>query len=79
VVKLCADGGEYCHVVRYQLNTTDLVSDHKVRNKVIRYPPFKLYDAADQFVWDEQDRIKNFSSENFLKIAELFRKFMTQH
>ena len=73
---ICFTDGQYCNIVRYQLNTTDLVEEHDYHNNVIRYKQLKLFETADHFVWDEEDRIKGFSEERFLQLAKLFQDLL---
>ena len=67
---------ERVNVVRYQLNTTDLVGNHEHHNGVIKFEEISLFDQADHFVWDEKERIKNFSEENLLKLAQIYRDIL---
>ena len=42
---ICFTDGQYCSIIRYQLNTTELVEDHDYHNNVTRYPTIKLYEV----------------------------------
>ena len=63
--------GKTAHVIKFQLNTTNLVDDHDIFNQVESFERLELYEDASHFLWDEPERIKSFNSENLLKLATL--------
>ena len=67
----CLTDGKIAHVIKFQLNTTNLVDDHDVYNQVESFEKLELFEDASHFLWDEAERIKSFSSENLLKLATL--------
>jgi hypothetical protein len=40
---ICFTDGQFCNVIRYQLNTTQLVEDHEHHNNVMKFEQFKLF------------------------------------
>ena len=42
---ICFTDGQFCNIIRYQINTTELVKDHDVHNNITRFTQLPLFEV----------------------------------